>query len=334
MLEQVLDNAETAGRPEPRPDLAAHLLASGLVDAVGLARAGAIADDTGQSLAAGLVQLGLISERSLADAYATLLGFDLIEAGNYPDEPVLPERLRPRFLRAARAVPLHVSGQTLGLAMADPLDHFARAAIEAATGLTVRPAIAVPIDLDLALARLYPEAEPDGAAPAAGGAPAEEDTERLKDLASEAPVIRRVNQLIARAVETRASDIHIEPEGDRLRIRYRHDGELIESDTEPASLAPAIVSRVKIMARLDIAERRLPQDGRIRLTVRGHEIDLRVSSLPSLHGETIALRVLDRSAVMLDFNALGLPAPVVDRLRAALALPNGIVLVTFFFFFW
>src|SRR6185312_11385002 len=154
------------------------------------------------------------------------------------------------------------------------------------------------------------------------GEPIEEDAERLKDLASEAPVIRLVNQLIARAVETQASDVHLEPFPDRLRVRYRYDGVLHEVEGPPARLQAAVISRIKIMARLDIAERRLPQDGRIRLTVRGHDIDFRVSTIPSLHGETVVLRVLDRTAVQFDYDRLGLPDDVRRGLESALDLPN------------
>ena len=127
------------------------------------------------------------------------------------------------------------------------------------------------------------EEAPQAAEDGAEGEPLEDDTERLKDLASEAPVIRLVNQIITRAVETHASDIHIEPFEDRLRVRYRYDGMLHEADSPPRRLAAAITSRIKIMAKLDIAERRLPQDGRIKLAVRGQEIDFRVSTIPSLY---------------------------------------------------
>ena len=155
--------------------------------------------------------------------------------------------------------------------------------------------------------------------------PAEEDAERLKDLASEAPVIRLVNQLIARAVETHASDVHLEPFPDRLRIRYRYDGVLHEVEPPPSRLQAAVISRIKIMARLDIAERRLPQDGRIKLTVRGHEIDFRVSTIPSLHGEKVVLRILDRTAVEFDYAKLGLPADIRqgNRTRARPAERHG-----------
>ena len=215
------------------------------------------------------------------------------------------------------------------LALADPLDRFTADAIAAATGLKVRIEVAVPIELEAALDRLCPAEDTAAKGDAETGAdPLEEDTERLKDLASEAPVIRLVNQIIARAVETQASDIHIEPFEDALRVRYRYDGVLHEVESQPPRLAAAITSRIKIMARLDIAERRLPQDGRIRLAVRGQEVDFRISTVASMYGETVVLRVLDRSTVVFDYARLGLAEPVVARLSQALQLPNGIVLVT------
>ncbi len=187
--------------------------------------------------------------------------------------------------------------------------------------------VAVPIELEAALNRLYPEGDP-GEPGADGDAPLEDDAERLKDLASEAPVIRLVNLLITRAVETLASDIHIEPFEDRLRVRYRYDGVLHEAEAPPRHLAAAITSRIKIMARLDIAERRMPQDGRIKMAVRGQDVDFRVSTIPSLHGETVVLRILDRAAVAFDYARLGLSPSVIRKLGSALELPNGIVLVT------
>ncbi len=212
--------------------------------------------------------------------------------------------------------------------MADPLDRYTPAAVAAATGRSVKTVVAIPIELDAALDRLYPKnAAPEPTGP--GGGDAEEaDAERLKDLASEAPIIRMVNTIISRAVETGASDIHIEPFEDRLRIRYRHDGLLEEIDSPPRAFVAAITSRIKIMARLDIAERRMPQDGRIRLPVRGQDVDFRVSTIPSLHGETLVLRVLDRTAVTFEFARLGLAPAVIEQIGIALELQNGIVLVT------
>ncbi|WP_428534848.1 GspE/PulE family protein [Rhodopila sp.] len=293
-----------------------------------LERARRVAAESDQRLDAVLIQLGLVSERGLAEAYASLLSIPITAADRYPRiEPVLPDRLSAGFLRHARAMPISANDQTLVLAAADPLDRFTQSAVAVATGLPVRLEVAVPIELETALNRLYPEetqADPNADA----DAPLEEDAERLKDLASEAPVIRLVNLLITRAVETQASDIHIEPFEDRLRVRYRYDGVLHEAEPPPRHLAAAITSRIKIMARLDIAERRMPQDGRIKMAVRGQDVDFRVSTIPSLHGETVVLRILDRTAVVFDYARLGLAPRVIRKLETSLELPNGIVLVT------
>jgi len=309
--------------------LAGLLVEQGQCDPKTIERAQRVAAESGQRLDAVLIQLGLVSERGLAEAYAALLGLRLATPERYPAEPLFPE-LPLRFLRSARALPLSVGPEHVTVAAADPLDPFVAAAITAAIARPVALEIAVPIELEAAFDRLYPDRAAAGdATPGSSAAePLEDDAERLKDLASEAPVIRLVNQIIARAVETQASDIHIEPFEDRLRVRCRYDGVLHETEAPPTWLTAAIISRIKIMARLDIAERRLPQDGRIKLAVRGQEIDFRVSTVPSLHGETVVLRVLDRTAVVFDYAKLGLPPQVVARLSAALDLPNGIVLVT------
>ncbi len=312
--------------------LSESLVASGVIDQRTLDRARRVASDTGGRLDRVLTQLGMISERSLAEAMADLTGTRLLRPADYPAMPLFAERLKPKFLRKAQVLPVAESDDMVVLAMADPLDRFAPAAVAEALGLTVRIAVAVPIELEAAFDRLYAApAEEIDVSPTLETAepePTEADAERLRDLASEAPVIRLVNQLIARAVETRASDVHIEPFEDRLRVRYRYDGVLHEAEPPPLRLQSAIISRIKIMARLDIAERRLPQDGRIRLSVRGHEIDFRVSTVPSLYGESVVLRVLDRSAVELDYAKLGLPDDIIRGLHAALDLPNGMVLVT------
>jgi len=309
--------------------LANLLVHRGQCDAATVERARRVAAESQQRMDTVMVQLGLISERGLADAYATLLGTRIATSDRYPDEPMFPELLKVRFLRGVRAMPIALEDEQVVVAAADPLDPFVAAAIAAAIGRPVALEVAVPIDLEAAFDRLYPDTESAGVDVAEGGAtPLEDDAERLKDLASEAPVIRLVNQIIARAVETQASDIHIEPFEDRLRVRFRYDGALHEVESPPARLTAAITSRIKLMAKLDIAERRLPQDGRIRLAVRGQDVDFRISTLPALHGETVVVRVLDRSAVDFDYAKLGLPEQVVSRFAAALDLPNGIVLVT------
>jgi general secretion pathway protein E len=308
------------------------LIGSGAVDQRTLERARRVASETGGRLDRVLTQLGLVSERGLAEALAQLVAAPIVAPTDYPDSALFVDRLKARFLRKAHALPIADDGDGVVLAMVDPLDRFVVAAIAAALGRAVRIAVAVPIEIDAAFERLYAEPDSDVDLTAPIEEPqaglSDDDADRLRDLASEAPVIRLVNQLIARAVETQASDVHIEPFEDRLRVRYRYDGVLHEIDPPPFRLQAAIVSRIKIMARLDIAERRLPQDGRLRLAVRGHEIDFRVSTVPSLYGESIVLRVLDRSSVDLDYARLGLPDDIIQGLQNALDLPNGMVLVT------
>jgi general secretion pathway protein E len=322
---------------DPVPMLArleSTLIAGGAIDQRTLERVRRVAAETGGRFDQVLTQLGLISERGLAEMLAQLIEAPLVTPGDYPQIALCVDRLKAKFLRRVRAMPIAVDEERAVLAMADPLDEFARHAIAAALGRPVIVAVAVPLELEAAFERLYaePEEEEIGSAlfdeVVADDAPAEEDAERLKDLASEAPVIRLVNQLIARAVETRASDVHLESFPDRLRVRYRYDGVLHEIEPPPARLQAAIISRVKIMARLDIAERRLPQDGRIKLTVRGQEVDFRVATIPSLYGESVVLRVLDRSAVAFDFEKLGFPGDIREGVERALSLPNGMVLVT------
>jgi general secretion pathway protein E len=318
---------------EQLPHLGALLIDRGVIDRRSLARAERVALDTGERLDRVLTQLGIVSERDLAQTMAALFGASLAKPADYPAEPLFIEQLKPKFLRKARALPMAADDAGCLVAVADPFDDFTRRAIEAALSQRVSIVVAVPIELEAALDRLYPELDTGDDVDltkdiVSGGDAPEEDAERLKDLASEAPVIRLVNQLIARAVETRASDVHVEPFEDRLRIRYRYDGVLHEIEPPPAHLQAAVISRIKIMARLDIAERRLPQDGRIRLTVRGHDIDFRVSTVPSLYGESVVLRVLDRTAVEFDYGKLGLPHDVRQGLENTLDLPNGMVLVT------
>ena len=328
-------DAEGAGAADNLLErLGTSLIGAGFIDQRSLERARRGAAETGGRLDRVLTQLGLVSERVLAETWAKLFNAPLATAADYPETPFFADRLKGKFLSRARALPIRVADDRVVLAMVDPMDSFTPAAVAAALDQPVEIAIAVPIELDAALERLYAASggaeDKDAALDDLGTAsePVEEDAERLKDLASEAPIIRLVNQLIARAVETRASDVHLEPFPDRLRVRYRYDGMLHEFDLPPSGLEAAVISRIKIMARLDIAERRLPQDGRIKLTVRGHEIDFRVSTMPSLYGEAVVLRVLDRTTVEFDYGKLGLPADIQHGIEQALTLPNGLMLVT------
>jgi general secretion pathway protein E len=310
--------------------LAAYLVERGQLDPANLERGRRTAAESGNRLDSVLTQLGMVSELALAEGLAAVMALKIAVPADYPENPILPERLRLKFLRKVRALPIALDEKTITVAMSDPLDRFAISSIAMAAERKVDLLIAVPLDLEAAFERLY-KSEEAGHGLEDVGSPAiavEDDAERLKDIASEAPLIRLVNQIISQAVESRASDIHIDPFENHLRIRYRYDGVLHEVEAPPRRLQPAVVSRIKIMASLDIAERRLPQDGRIKLVVRGQEVDLRVSTIPSLHGESVVLRILDRSAVNLDFDKLGLDGELRTRLLGQLQLPNGIILVT------
>ena len=309
------------------------LIARGKLDAAGVERALRLQQDTGERLGTLLVTLGLCAQRDVCEALATQLQLPLLDAAGYPEFPILEERISPRFLREARALPVREDEQELALAMADPTDEYTIGAFRMVTGRDVRPLVAIPSELDAALERLY------GAGRTAVGQIVgdveqrdelafDADVQHLKDLASEAPVIRLVSLIITNALEARASDIHIEPFENRLIVRYRIDGVLHEVESPPRRFSAAVISRIKIMANLDIAERRLPQDGRIRLRVQGKEIDLRVSTVPTMHGESVVLRILDKGGVALDFKRLGFEEDTLARFLEILMQPHGILLVT------
>jgi general secretion pathway protein E len=217
--------------------------------------------------------------------------------------------------------------------MADPTDDYTIGAFRMVTGRDVTPLVAIPTELEAALERLYGTGRTAvgqilGDVEQRDELAFDADVQQLKDLASEAPVIRLVSLLITNALDARASDIHIEPFENRLVVRYRIDGVLHEVESPPRRFSAAVISRIKIMASLDIAERRLPQDGRIRLRVQGKEIDLRVSTVPTMHGESVVMRILDKGGVALDFARLGFEDDVLAKFLEVLMQPHGILLVT------
>jgi general secretion pathway protein E len=316
-----------------RKALSAHLIGAGKLTPAGSQRAERLAEESGERLEVVLARLGLASERDIADALAALLGLPRVGAGDYPAAPLLEERLSRQFLREAQVLPVADGPAGLALAMVDPLNDYAAEAARFAAGKPILRRVALPADFEAAFERLYGSGKSeihqivrdsqDRVDDGAG-----EDAERIKDSASDAPVIRLVNLLITRAVEARASDIHIEPMDGELRVRYRIDGVLHEVESPPRNLAAAVLSRVKIMAKLNIAERRVAQDGRIRLAVRGKDIDFRVSMMPTIHGECAVLRILDRGSLKLDFVELGFDAHTIAIVRDLLAQPHGILLAT------
>jgi general secretion pathway protein E len=313
--------------------LGQRLIRRGKLDQPGLERAQRVRAARGDRLDHILSKLGLVPDRDIAEAIAEELDLDLVTAQDFPVAPVLEDVLGPRFLKEVGVLPLADGPSGLVLAMADPLNEYAIDAVHLTAGRPIARCVAIPAELENAIERLYGKGE--GAAAGAVeevddgvGGGVEQDVERLKDLASEAPVIRLVNNLITRAVEMRASDIHIEPFESQLKVRYRIDGIVREMDPPAQRYRAAIVSRLKIMARLNIAERRLPQDGRIKLVFRGTPIDLRVVTIPTLHGEGVVIRILDRSSIALDFARLGFAGRNFEAYMGLLRQPHGVLLVT------
>lgn len=313
----------------PEEELGRYLIDHGKLRATEFRHARRLAMEERVRLSIMLVRLGLVSERDVAEAFAALLDLPFLAANEY-DSGELNGQISLRFLKETRVVPVLEEEDAVVLAMADPGDHYAQDAIALAYGKLVHPRVGLPSDIEAALDRQaggksamgqiveHLGSEEDG----------ETDVQHLRDMASEAPVVRLVNLLIQRAVEARASDIHIEPFENRLRVRYRVDGVLRDVEAPPARSTAAVISRFKIMAKLNIAERRLPQDGRIQLRIQGRELDLRVSTVPTLYGESVVLRLLDKGNVVLDFDALGFQGSTLERFLRILELPHGIIVVT------
>lgn len=313
--------------------IASLLIERGRLKESDLVRARRLYDeDPKGSLVDLMSRLGLVSERDAVEATAEVLKLPLVAAKDCPDQPPPTVQVSTRFLKAHRLVPFAETESTVEAMVANPLETYPIEALGLACGREVQVRVGLPSEIDALIERYY------GSGRSAMGTivenlsedatRSEDDVEHLRDLASEAPVIRLVNLIIQRAVEARASDIHVEPFENRLKVRYRIDGVLEEVEAPPASSTAAVISRIKIMAKLNIAERRLPQDGRIMLRVQGKELDLRVSTVPTSYGESVVMRILDRESVVLDFHALGFTDEFLPRFMKVLEMPHGIILVT------
>ncbi|TPQ50152.1 type II secretion system protein GspE [Prosthecomicrobium hirschii] len=274
-----------------------------------------------------MVQLGLMSEDAMRGLAAAERGIVPIAPDAFPTEPLFEDLLPIAFLRQARLLPLHDGPNMVQLAIADPFDNFSPSLVAAKLGKPVRLRLAKKRDIEQAIDDLY------GGKETAPGQTLESelsatDLDRLRDLAGDAPTVQFVDRMIDSAIELGASDIHLSHTARGPRLRYRVDGLLREGGAPPESLYSGTVSRLKIMAGLDIAERRLPQDGHIAVVSRGRAADLRVATTPHVHGEGVVLRLLDRGPVTTDFAALGLGSATRAALEQALKAPNGLILVT------
>jgi general secretion pathway protein E len=325
-------NVEGAAMDSREAAVCTLLVSRGRLKDTDLARARRLHEESPDgTLTALMARLGLVSERDLAEAWSELLHTPLLAAREAPELPPAELDVSIRFLKQQHVVPVRVGDDGLALVVSDPADPYPLQAMQLAAGRPVALRIGLRSEIDDLIERYY------GSGRSAmgtivenldGSAAVEDDVEHLRDLASEAPVIRLVNLILQRAVEQRASDVHIEPFENRLKVRYRIDGVLHEVEAPPSSSTAAVISRVKIMAKLNIAERRLPQDGRIQLRVQGKELDLRVSTVPTSFGESVVMRILDRESVVFDFSSLGFTDHFQQRFIDVLERPHGILLVT------
>ncbi|NDB97105.1 MAG: pilus assembly protein PilB, partial [Verrucomicrobia bacterium] len=288
---------------------------------------------TGKSVEAVLSNFGIIQPAQILEKISDSLGLPLLpDLSGLELSPELLARIPPHTARNLGALPVAGDESTLTVALVDPLATQGLEDLRFVTGREISQVIAPPEQIQPLLDRYYGSADIDidGVLKELENAPeiaAAGDGLDLNE-ASSAPIIKYVNTIIARAIHAKASDIHLEPFEKEFKIRYRVDGALYEMAPPPRRLAIPLTSRVKVMANLNIAERRVPQDGRIQTLLAGRQVDLRVSTLPTQYGESVVLRVLDRSVVNLDLEKLGIPKHIFDYICETIEKPNGIFIVT------
>ena len=325
------NEASTTARP-----LGRILLDQGVVNAETLEEALGRAKATSTRIGNILIDMGAVSPDDVARAVAVQEGVPFLSAEELPSTPPTLKNLSPKYLRQYVACPVAVEGSVVTVAAADPTNPLLLDDLRQTLGLTVKLCVATAPAILEAIERAYGAntalqkiVEGMGSAGAEGDGGQEEDVNHLRDMAFEAPVVRLVNLLIEEALVADASDIHIEPFEDTLRVRYRIDGLLYDQEAPPRRLQAALTSRIKIMAEMNIAERRLPQDGRIWVTASGgRRVDIRVSTVPTIHGESIVMRLLDRSSVFLPFDRLGFSSGTARAFNTLIRRPHGILLVT------
>ncbi len=283
-----------------------------------------------------LVELGFLSEDDLLEALSSQFGLKYLRFSEFPKS--IPNDNYPsvKFMKQYKFVPIGIEEGVLKVALADPLNEYVFDALEVFSDTPMEMYLSSEKDITEAIEQYFGsniqmtsimegmrEEEEETV-----GIELQEDVHHLRDMAFEAPIVKLVNMLITRAVESRASDIHIEPFENNVKVRYRIDGALTEVEAFPKRIQPAVISRIKIMSRLNIAERRLPQDGRIKLRVSGREIDLRVSTIPTIYGESIVMRILDRESVLVGLAYLGFPEETLEEYKKLIVSPYGMLLVT------
>ena len=319
-------------RSTPRRSLGQILVEAGTISAETLEVALARAQKTGERIGEVLIAMGAVSRQDVLAALALQWELPFLFREEIPSTLPILRNLSPKYLRQYTVCPVAIEDSTLTVATADPTNPLVVDELRQTLGFQIKLCVAPPGAILEAIERTYGASTAlqkivEGMGPVDEG-DREEDITQLRDMAFEAPVVRLVNLLIEEAVSAEASDIHIEPSEDSLRVRYRIDGILYDLEAPPRRLQAAVTSRIKLMAELNIAERRLPQDGRIRMTLNGRRVDIRVSSIPTIHGESIVMRLLDRSSVFMPFDKLGFSPATATTFDRLINQPNKIVLVT------
>jgi type IV pilus assembly protein PilB len=284
----------------------------------------------GHSLGRILIRQNLISETLLVAVLARQIGLDFVDLDEYPVDPSAVGLISDQVARRYRAIPIGYEGSTLVVAMSDPSNVLALDDIRTITGMEVKPVVATAGDVEAAINKFsrFDRSVEDVASQAAAGADDDQDIASMEAAVEEAPIVKLVNLLITQAVSDRASDIHVEPTERDIRIRYRIDGVLHEVMRSPKNIQNGLVSRLKVMADINIAERRLPQDGRVGLSVGGKAVDLRVATLPTVYGEKVVLRILDKTRALLKLEELGFMEESFRQYETAYRKPYGTILVT------
>lgn len=285
----------------------------------------------GRSLGRVLVDQGVLSETQLVAALAQQIGLRFVDLSDYPADGSALARIPGSVCRQHMAVPIGFEDGRMVVAMADPANVFAADDIRTISGYEVLPVVATRQDVAAAIDRYYrADTDLDDLTTALEGSDdhAEDDLAGLKEVVEEAPIVKFVNLLITQAIQDRASDIHLEPTEQDLRVRFRIDGVLHEVMRSPKSIQSGVISRLKIMADINIAERRIPQDGRLSVSAHGKKVDLRVATLPTVWGEKVVMRILDNSTARLDLADLGFSRSNYDRYAQSFTKPYGMILVT------
>ncbi len=305
------------------------LLGAGLISESQLATAETEQQRVGQSLGRILVDSGVLTESQLVAALASQLGLRFVDLTDFPVDGSAVGLVSPGVCRRYHALPIGYEDRKLLVAMADPANVFALDDIRQITGYDVRQVVATKSDVAAAINRFYRvDSDLDDLSTSLDAVDEGEDLGNLKEVVDDAPIVKYVNLLITQAVNDRASDIHLEPTERDLRVRFRIDGVLHEVMRSPRSIQSGVISRLKIMADINIAERRVPQDGRLSVTVNGAKIDLRVATLPTVWGEKVVMRILDNSNALLNLTDLGFSSYNFGRYSASFTKPYGMILVT------